>query len=139
MVSLRVPISVNAGKKQPRYISGVLYKNNVSYPSPVKVLTEIPRDENERVLRYPCFEAILGTSTLVQDCAVMVSYERRAYNFLLAAQWLPQAPDNRALREVVSDVAWKGSIVVMKMGDKILVTNLTSSKDKIIAREAVKK
>ncbi|KAJ3552165.1 hypothetical protein NM688_g4296 [Phlebia brevispora] len=42
------------------------------------------------------------------------------------------APDYKA------DVAWKGSIIPMKMGDRILVTNPTSSMDKVITREAVK-
>lgn len=126
-------------QRNPRYINSILYSRSVIRAKSLRILTEVPNEENEVMRRYPCLETVFGTMTKIQECeSTCLDFFGKQHTFLLGLQWLPFADVNEGLLRVCPTVGWRGSIVVMKKGQKAFVVNMRPS-DKYIAEAAVRK
>lgn len=103
------------------------------------VLTELPRDENQTITRFPCFETVLGVAKPIHECLVECVHRGVTYNVIIAAQYDPDTQVNRGLKTVYSEANWRGSVLVMKAGYEVLVTGLHGSVDNGMVSKAVRK
>lgn len=130
-----VPIPL---QRTPLYINSVLYLHDSVRAKVIGVLTEVPKEENEVMRRYPCLETVFGAANRLQECEITyVDLAGTRHTFFLGLQWLPFADFNRSLRTVCPVVGWRGSILVMKKGSKAFVVN-TRPSDKRNAELAVR-
>ncbi|KAF7797733.1 hypothetical protein EIP86_008933 [Pleurotus ostreatoroseus] len=139
MPKIRKAPPTDAKKAKPQYINGTLYSAEATHSSSVQVLTDVPREENDRVYRFPCYETVLDTLYANRECRVSIGVTASGKRevFIVVAQYQPNAPVNVALSHVCPGVDWRGSILVMKAGSKFFVTNMRAG-DFDKARRAVR-
>lgn len=101
-----------------------------------KVPTEIPEREGPELQRFPCYEAIFGPNANVQECRVNLE---DGTQFIIVAEWNPDADQNTAIKASLPEHDWKGSILVMKPGFAAFIVNLRRSAERGKAVQAVKK
>ncbi|KAF7794499.1 hypothetical protein EIP86_005633 [Pleurotus ostreatoroseus] len=141
MSRFRTIIPVNAKKGKPIYLAGILFAASAIRDGPrcVQVLTEMPREENDAVYRYPCYETVLGHRSVVRECRVSSGHadHGRGETFIVAAMWDQNDPINIGLRNLYP-VDWRGSILVMKAGSNSYVTNMRAG-DYFKAKRALRR
>lgn len=89
--------------------------------------------------RFPCFEAVLGTFAEIHECLVTCEDDDgTVHTFLIAVQCNVLLAINPSLRRL-EDIEWRGGLVVMRTGARVLVTNLSNATYKGLAEKAVRK
>lgn len=117
-------------------LKGLLYEVTNAQPCFVSVPTLANPHGPDR---FPCVEAVLGTTCPVHDCTVSVldddGVEQR---FLVSCQAGPDLPVNRPIRSLHPRLLWGGTVLVMKIGTRASFVNL-GTVDKELAMRSVLK
>lgn len=118
-----------------------MYARDERYSSSVQVPTAIhPTRAGRDHPNFPSFEAILGADvTLHETWVTCVDTTGREHRFLIAAQYCADCEVNAALKHVLPEVDWRGSLVVMRGGYRSFVVNMGGSVLKKLALAAVHK
>ncbi|KAJ3520868.1 hypothetical protein NMY22_g12553 [Coprinellus aureogranulatus] len=136
------PREAHVGRRRVRYqpvlqrIRGLLFDSS----SVRATLVSVPTLANSRgTQRFPCVEALLGTSAPVHDCTVMVADgQGNEVQFLISCQGGAYLRTNRPLRVLAPQAHWTGSVLVLKMGRRTSFITM-GAQDKDLATEAVLK
>ena len=107
-----------------RRIRGIVYHLQAYEGRGVTIPTVIPRDESVVQPRFPSFEAILGPEYNLQETWVEITVGKKPQRYLIAAHYDPTLPVNRALKQLVRNVDWRGELIIMRAGFHVLVTDI---------------
>ncbi|KAI0654588.1 hypothetical protein C8Q70DRAFT_925440, partial [Cubamyces menziesii] len=123
-----------------RNIPGIYYRATSEEPISIQVATTIPDVETPLAKRFPSFESILGTRSVIHECLVtFLDTSGQPHRFLLAYQEHPDHPPNRALLKILPNVDFCGELVVMRAGKRSLVVGMKGKKDMRLAEGAVRR
>jgi hypothetical protein len=81
--------------------------------------------------KLPVVESVIGGNT-IHDTFVTVRFVGTTHKFLFCYSYDFNLPRNRALAAIAPGVAWNGELVVMRAGDRDLVTNLRGDKAAVL-------
>ncbi|KAI0054796.1 hypothetical protein BV25DRAFT_1921582 [Artomyces pyxidatus] len=122
----------------PMMISALLFDRMSPDPLRVQVPTVIPIGESLYRPRYPCVESVIGSGFRIHDCVVAVDDHRgRKVRFLISCHYTLGFPVNQALERVRAGTLWRGSLVVMRQGSNVFVTDMGGVSNQNLARIAV--
>ncbi|KAF6743766.1 hypothetical protein DFP72DRAFT_827160, partial [Ephemerocybe angulata] len=116
-------------------ISALIYEASDFYSSLISVPTLTSKDSN---LQFPCFEALIGVNN--HECIVSVlDSGQRERKFLLVCQLDPHNAQNKLISRLrPNSEGWKGSILIMRIGQRRSFVHLTKE-DRDNAWKAVEK
>ncbi|KAI9062656.1 hypothetical protein FKP32DRAFT_1677175 [Trametes sanguinea] len=135
---MRVPCP--DAKAPPRNLRALYFATANTRAVYVRVATAMPDVESFAVKRFPSFESILGTRAPIHECLVTThDAGGKAHKFLVAYQEHPELPPNKALNEILPDISFRGELVVMQSGKRVLVVDLAGGRMATLAREAVRR
>ncbi|KAH9920383.1 uncharacterized protein B0H18DRAFT_1121992 [Fomitopsis serialis] len=106
-----------------RSIRGILFSSEAHVGRGVHVPTITPRNESVAHPRFPSLEAVLGPVRNLQETWVDLEAGAGARRFLVAAQYDPALPVNKALRKL-SPIEWHGDLIIMRAGTWVFVTDV---------------
>ncbi|KAF6745569.1 hypothetical protein DFP72DRAFT_1077346 [Ephemerocybe angulata] len=86
--------------------------------------------------RFPCAETVLGVGATHDVVVSVIDGRGKENRFLVVCQIGAHLPVNRPLLKLAPDVAWAGSVLIMKMGQRLPFVGM-SSMDKADAILAV--
>ncbi|THH26344.1 hypothetical protein EUX98_g7844 [Antrodiella citrinella] len=137
MHSYRNPVSTK--KMTVQQIKSMVYRTGKAVPVIEHVHTLVPLGESETNQRFPVLEGILGVQDVIQEC-IVTHYNANGQmvsEIFLALQYRPEDPINIALQQLYAGSIWRGDIVAMKKGKRVLVTALKNGADVAAAKHAV--
>lgn len=89
--------------------------------------------------RFPCVEAVLGTTSPVHDCTVSVlGNDGTEQRFLVSCQGSHDLPVNRSIRHLHPRILWGGTVLVMKIGARAPFVNLGTTDKELALRSVLK-
>lgn len=121
-------------------VNGLYFAAGAKKPELVSVCTLLPESESSANPRFPVVEHILGASSPPHDCSVTV-FDRfgRPYKYIIYFQYDQGCGINTCLKGVLRGFNWRGDILVMKQGERRLVTSILAGKERFLATVAIKK
>lgn len=135
----RQPPFVLCPQAELRNLRGLYFSSAVDEASSVNIATVIPQPESRLVKRFPSIESVLGTGTPIHECLVTVlDHEGTPHRFLVAFKEQQHLPVNPALKKLLPDGDFRGEVVVMRAGARVMVVNLRGSKLVLLAKQAVR-
>ncbi|KAI0363408.1 hypothetical protein BV20DRAFT_958380 [Pilatotrama ljubarskyi] len=136
-----VRAALDCPKPLLKNVKGIVYRRPSDKGVPVNVPTAIhPVRDCLAVPRFPSFEAILGLDAELHETWVSCPDALgRPCRFLVAAQYHPGHEDNRALKRILPEIAWKGDLVVMRGGTAYFIVNMGDATHRELAERAVRK
>ena len=124
----------------PRILHGLYFSTVADKPVEVPITTTLPEVETAVATRFPSIETVLGCHAQTKECyACSFDEDGRIHKFLVAFQERPELPPNRALRQILPEVTFRGELVVMKAGVRVLVVDMTGKKQTALAERAVRR
>lgn len=123
-----------------RLIASLYFRTGNPVPRREEVTALVPSYECDTHKRFPVLESILGIDAVIQECVVtLFDATGKSFQAFLALQYRPDAPINIALRRLYPNTSWRGDIIAMKKGGKVLVTSFAGLREKRLLNEAVLK
>ncbi|PIL33623.1 hypothetical protein GSI_04246 [Ganoderma sinense ZZ0214-1] len=134
-----LPPFVLCPKAELRNLRGLYFSSAVDEASAVNIATVIPRAESRLAKRFPSIESVLGTGTPIHECLVTVSDDQgKPYRFFVAFREQQNLPINPALKKLLPDGDFRGEVVVMRAGARVMVVDLRGAKLALLAKRAVR-
>lgn len=117
-------------------VTGLFFGKDALSGASRAIHTVVPATGSTATARFPVFESVMGSKVVTQECEVTVTDLVGERKYLVAAQYDPDAPVNRALK-ALSSADWRGSICVLRVGTRVSFTSVTDHWDRQYARRAV--